>query len=341
MKFSVWDYVSMGVLAPLILIVFLLFLAVAMSLKLARRNSSKLVIITPILMWLMVILGGMRLCAKGMEYPLTALIQKDHPIYTTKGQITDIVDAPAPPVYGFSLQPAKLVTINGETFYALTVDVEEGTDVIAKWSTDARIIYAFERIDPKNEVSDEPVVSQSDTTNLEKNPVGIWVLHMSIILFVVIVILQFPIGKAIAPRLIMKDREITNGVFSNKYGLFHYLIILCSLCFILVGMRLTGFYGIGLISIIALPVMIVILVSKHSLRITFQANVLIYKGLFHEQQVPLSYIDTVEWGKSSIPYNRQLIIRLKKGRPIILEQEHYWGLENLCNQLQQAIRQHE
>lgn len=339
MFFSTWDYVSAGVLVPLGLVTLLLLLAIIIGLKLAQQNTAIWLRMLPVWTWLIVTLGGISLCARGMEYPLTAWIQANQPIYVTTGQITNIVDAPSPPVYGASLQPAKLVTINDETFYAITVNVEEGAYVKIRWSTDARIVYALERIDSEDLIHGEHIIEQADVESSKESSVGKWVLHISIALFLIAFILQYPLGKRIAPVLMKKDRLVTTGVFPNRYGIFHYCVVFCLLCCVLLGFRLTGFYGVGIIFAIALSMMVAMLICKQSVKVTLQQDVLVYKELCREQRIPLEYISSVEWGRSGIPYNRQLIIRLQTGRAIFLQQEHFWGLENLFKQLEQRSGQ--
>ena len=133
--------------------------------------------------------------------------------------------------------------------------------------------------------------------------------------------------------MIKKDKKVTTSVIPNRYGLFHYGIIFCLQCCVILGMHLTGFRGIGIIFIIALPIVTYILVCKQTIKVTLQQDILVYKELLSELKIPLTHIDSVEWGRSGIPYIRQLIIRLKAGRAIILQQEHCWGLESLFNQL--------
>lgn len=336
MVFSVWDYVVPGALVPLGAIIILLVLAVIIGRIAAKQGHARWVCVFPLCIWLVATLWGISFCAKGMEYPITAWIQADYPMHTTTGQIASISDAPAPPLYGSSLQPAKLLEVDGKTFYVLRTNVNAGEWVTIQWSTDARIIYALDKNTSVNTTTNTQITGQPNDELPLIATLGSWINCICISLFLALLILQYSLGKRIGRFLVEKDRTFTDGVFPNKYGLLYYGVIIFLLCGILLGMYLTGFYGAAVLLVIAISIMTYVLICKQTITVRLEEK-LVYKELRSEQRICLDHIASVEWGRSGIPFNRQLVIHLHSGQAIVLQQEHYWGLESLFSKLQQKL----
>lgn len=337
MTFSMWDYVVPGVLAPLCIMIILLILAITISRIMEKQTQTGWLRVLPVCIWLTVTLGGISVLAEGMEYPLTAWIQANDALHTTIGQVTGISNAPAPPVYGSSLHPAMLVEVDGEEYYALRANVKEGEWVKIQWATDARIVYELDKSTSNHTTTNMTTTEHASEELPLTATIGKWMTRVFILLSLSVCILQYPFGKRLARVLVKKDQMFTEGVIPNRYGWVYSSLILCVVSGILLGWYLTGFGGAGVILMIAVPVMIWVCICKRTVTVKIQENKLVYKGLRSEQQIDLENIVSVEWGRSGIPFNRQLVIHLRSRQRIILQQEHYWGLESLYSKLQQRL----
>lgn len=344
MHFTVWDYALPGVIIPLVAMFILLIIVTAIGRKIANKKPGSFSYLIPLLLWLVFTLGGLIISREGLKYPISALLQANAPAQVTKGQITDIYNASSPPLYYIrsdqSLQPATMVVVDNVAYYVLHTDAEESEWVRLVWATEERIVYSLETFTSEDIEAGLPDLELPNNNTAERGNaktvvIGTAIQYISMFLFACTIALQYPIGKRMATIFKSKDVRFDGKVVPNRYGLIYYLITVCPIFGILIGFGLTGFHGIWIIALMGGTVFFVILLKKQTTTLELQQDVLIYKKIGSVQRISVNDVCSVQWNQSSVPYNRRLIINLKTGISIDLEQENYWGLENLCRRLEQ------
>jgi len=341
MSFTIWDYAIPGGIIPLSIVVLLLVLACILSRRLSKKQRAFQFSIFPILLWLTIVLCGLWFGSEGFKYPISAWLAADVPHQITVGQVTDIYDAPSPPMYynrnTHSLQPAKFLVVDGAPYYVLQANVAIGEWVTIQWSTNERVVYQLDNNCNDVYTDIEPFHPPVNIKQQDHTTLGTTITNISFLCLCAMVVLLYPIGKRIAPVMIAKDQTVTDGLIPNHYGLFHYGIIFFLVLGLLFGYSLSGFMWGRVLIAILFPIWIWILILKRSVRLHVENKHLIYKELRTEQRVSLDDVTSVVWRRSGIPYNRALVIRLRSTRiPIILEQEHYYGLSYIYQALTQS-----
>jgi len=338
MLFTVWDYAFLGIIIPLIAVLVLLIIVTAIGRKIANKNPGSFTYLIPILLWLAFTICGLVAFGEGLKYPASVLFRAKAPLQVTTGRIIDIYDAPSPPIYynksSHSLQSAKIVVVGNKAYYVLHTDAEVGEQVRLVWATEERVVYSLEVFTQEEAEAGLPDLQLPNKNDTEQGKsktkvIGTVIQYISLFLFVCMIALQHPIGKKLAAVFQSKDERFVGKVVPNRYGLFYYLMAACPIFGVLVGFGLTGFRGIWFVTLIGGIAFFVILLLKQTTTLELQQDVLIYKKIGATQRICIKDIASVRWGRSSIPYNRRLIIKLKSGVLIDLEQEHYWGLENM------------
>jgi len=343
MTFSHSDYVFQGAGIPIIIVVLLFFIAFAIGRRIAYRQGGGLTSLFPLFAWFIIVLLGLQIYAEGMVYPLTAWIQAKYPVYITTGQISAIYDAPTPPVYydesTHSFIPAKIIVVDNQPYYVLKTDTKEGDRVRIEWSTDERIVYDIKKIDPGDDCVEPPVVVLPNAGHeAQLNPdvvaAGEIIRNVSFFLWIGIIGLQYPIGRKMAQYFQEKDRLVTGRVVPNRYGVIWYGAFFAPVFGVLVGFVMTGAQGMGIIAVMGGIGLCIVTLIKQTTTLEVQHDILHYKVLNTIHMIDVKEIISIEWGRSQVPFNRRLIIKLNVGRCIILDQEHHWGLENMYTQLQ-------
>lgn len=343
MTFSHRDYILQGVGIPIFVVALLLFIAIAISKKLINDNGGGAISLIPIAIWLMTVLLGLHVYAEGMEYPLTAWIQAKYPTYIITGEISAIHDAPAPPVYydrdTRSFTPAKIIVVNNQPYYTLRTDADTGDWVRIAWSTEKRIVYDIKQVSPGEDSVELPVVVQPNTKyeeQLKPNIVAVGEVLRNISFFLCFGIfgLQYPVGRKMAQYFQKKDRFVTECIIPNRYGILWNGVIFAPIFGVLVGFAMAGLQGAGIIAVIGGIGLFAVTLIKQTTTLQMRQSTLIYKVLNSTHIIDTNEIMSVEWGRSSVPFNRRLIIKLCEGKRIVLDQEHHWGIENMFIQLQ-------
>lgn len=337
MVFSNWDYIFPGIVIPAFVVISLLIIATIIGRKLSNKNYPVVYALIPVAVWLILFLVGLAFFAKGFVYPFSIALQSNLPTQVTSGQISAITNAPAVPSYynpvDRSFHPAVFITVNGEDYYALSCNAEVGDQITLEWTTNERIIKSINMLSS----------GQSETVLFASNPpeknnvrkmLGQTIRNISMILLVCLSVLQYPLGKRIAPFLQQKDTAFTGGTVPNKYGLLHFGLVTIPLLGVLIGAGIAGLGGAYLIAFMGGIVFSFIILTKQTTRVYLDADELILKNIFSTQAFPLSEVADIYWRRAAIPYNRGLVITFQAGNSLVFEQINNWGLQDLYNSIQ-------
>lgn len=153
-----------------------------------------------------------------------------------------------------------------------------------------------------------------------------YIYYACLTIFVLFVILQYPIGKSVAFFLEKKDKSVYGAILPHKFGTMYRCCFLMPLLGMVVGLTIHGDSAMWFAVIISLIMFAVLMFLKNTTVLTIDNGYIIIKELKHIQKIPLHDIDSVGFGISRIPYNRSLVITLRNGVRLTYEQENYYGL---------------
>lgn len=343
------EYVLQGAVIPAVLVLLLLVFSTFLSYKFLCKKYNKIIGLLPLALWYVIVLYLIFGLGNGFMYPFAAWIQSKDSVYATTGQVTSVYDAPAPPIYydqfTKSFAPAKMVVVNGENYYALRTDVKVGDWVCIEWSTEMRIIYSIKKIDASDINTNQPTVITPGTGELKQPDstevnTGHAFQLISLYVFVGMILLEYPIGSKLVNYYIKRDKLVTGRIIPNRLGIIYHIVRFSPFVLLSVGIAMSDNESIGIITMIAGFILLVITIVDQTTTLELKQDVLIYKHLHITQKICISDIAWVKWKISKrFPYNRRLIIRLrpKAGLYIILNQTDFWGLENMYEQLLKTI----
>lgn len=338
MCYSVMDYAQTGVLFPLFALTVVFILVIFIAKTFAKRKFPTFVIIFPILIFGLLFFTGMKFFADGFRFPIIALFQSNAPVQTTLGQVTNIQDAPAIPVYydreTRDFLPAMLITVNNDDYYVLHSNIETGQWVSLTWITDERVVLSW--ADAEQAVAEQSPVEESMGQDLpQNNSIAPAVMYVSGVLFLILLGSQYLFGRKISEYLQKQDRQCSNGVIPNRFGILYFLIVYLPVFGFLIGWGANGFHGAFLIAILVLGFFLRIMMLKQTTFLSLDGDELVFREFKTTRAFPVEEIINVSWGTSKIPHNRSLIIQFPSGYSIVLEQENYWGLEDMYHKLSQ------
>lgn len=341
MLFSASDIVLSGVVAPLAIVLFISVLSISLSFSLGRRKKPLYAVLAPIIIWGTLLIMGLITFADGLTYPISVLIQPHAEKRETIGEVTAIRDAPIPLIYYSpnlnTFDSASIVTVNGNEYYIVQHQLQVGQYVNLVWSTDKRVVFSWSIL-PQY----EPETYGGESSNYQKEQVisppnfvtnANPILLGSFLIIVVVTILQYPLGKAISSRLEKIDRRHSGSVVPNRFGLLIYATILCPITGVLIGLSLEGYSGVWLIGLLAFVSVFRIILVKQTTTVQIVNDSLYYRKLGSEHYYEICEIVSVQWGSSQIPHNRSLVITFSNHFSLALEQENYWGIENMYSEL--------
>lgn len=342
MCFEFYDYIFPGVIVPVILL-FLFFIPVIfLSKLLAKKKSSTAAIFIPFIIGLAIFYGFLATAAKGLQPPLTLLLQSNAPVQVTSGTITEIRRGAPLPVYFDSdtktFHPAVWLIVNDEAYYLPYCQFEKGTQVKIAWATEAHIVYKLEDTSNNRDTSLQTVADtpqRHQNTRYQKS--GILFARICLFTIVGVVFLQYLLGRRIANLLQQRDQYYTNGIIPNRIGLLHFSITFLPFIGILVGLQLAGYRSAMMIAVIATLTLAGILLIKQTTTMVFLEGKLIYQNFLHTRSYDLSEIAGIKWRQSRIPGNRCLVIVLRNGRLLCFEQENFWGLQDAFIQIKKHL----
>lgn len=341
MYYSVMDYAKTGVLFPLFALIAVFILVIIIAKIFAKRKFSTFVVISPILVFGLLFFAGMALFADGFRFPIIAFFQSNSPVQTTAGQVTNVQEAPAIPVYydreTHRFLPAMLITVNDDDYYVLHSNIEKGQWVSLTWITDERVVLSW--AESEQAVAEQPPAEDSIRQN-QNSSVAQAMMYVFGIMFLILLGLQYLFGQRISEYLQKQDRQCSNGVIPSRFGILYFLIVYLPVFGFLIGWGANGFHGAFLIAILSLVFFLRIMILKQTTFLSFGGGKLVFREFKTTRVFPIDEIINVSWGTSKIPHNRSLIIQLPSGCSIVLEQENYWGLEDMyhkLNQIRQAL----
>ena len=163
--------------------------------------------------------------------------------------------------------------------------------------------------------------------------VGSILTTVSAILFALVIVLQYPLGKVMVPRFVQKDREFQDIIVPNRFGLLYVGIPLLLLCGILGGLAFSGFYATIVVLLIGTVFVGRAMVKKQSTTVTLDKQQLVIRAFRETMCIETDSIEAVEFVTSRLPHNRCLVLRLKNGTALRFEQEHFYGLEYMYRKL--------
>lgn len=337
MEFSKFDYALVGIWLPLATTFSVFTVAFLLSRYLAVKKYNWGVIM---LLWGMVLiflLRGLAISAQGLKYPIRAALQQNATQYITVGNVESVQHAPSPPVFfnpdSKQFVPAKFLTVDGMQFYLPIGDVQVGQTIELRWATDNFVVYAYRLLSPEEQFESGTYPIKLPVQTYSNINVGSIITTVSAILFALVIVLQYPLGKVMVPRFVQKDREFQDIIVPNRFGLLYVGIPLLLLCGILGGLAFSGFYATIVVLLIGTVFVGRAMVKKQSTTVTLDKQQLVIRAFRETMCIETDSIEAVEFVASRLPHNRCLVLRLKNGIALRFEQEHFYGLEYMYRKL--------
>lgn len=338
MTYSTMDYVLPGIILPCLLAVMIFAVCICLSRYFTRKKQSLGIILSPILLCAILFYVALFRFHTGFNAPIVSLFQMGSPQYITVGKIDEIKSAPVPPLYydekTKSFDPAQRLTVNGNEYYVCSCDLQEQQWVEIIWATDQRIVYAWKSINPGEKVPGTYAAeAKTDSTENDSVHIGKQLLFISVAAFVLFTLLQYPIGHMVSKYLEKKDRLHDAAIVPNRFGLLYALMMFTPILGVLLGLYLQGFHGIAVIIVLAVIVVSRIVIQKQTTVIKYDGEMLSISECNTNRRFSAHDITSVSWCKSNFPFNRCLMVTFSNGYSIRMEQENFWGLENMYHKI--------
>jgi hypothetical protein len=337
------DYAFPGIIIPCVIMVGLFAAGMWLSRFFSRKKYSLGIILTPVILLFALFYVVLIRYHSGFNAPVISVFQMDSPRFITVGMIEDIHSPYNLPLYynrqKKTLEPAQILTIHGDQYYIRNSNLEVSQWVEITWATEARIVYALELIQPGEKNSGTYAVTESsEPKQYDTSFLGKRVLSFSAVLFVLFIILQYPIGYFVSDYFEKKDRMYSGPVVPNRLGLLYAVLMPVPVLGLLLGLYLRGLTGIPIIILFAFIPIIRILIIKQTTVVKYDGDTLSVLEYKTVRKLPAQDIASVSWVRSSLPFNRCLVISFSNGYSLSLEQEYFWGLEELHNTIAHRTR---
>lgn len=342
MNLSYWDYVVPGVCIPALVVAATMFLAIIIIKQLASKHYSLKVVFLPVFFWGFGFAVFLTSIGAWFIPPLNLVLEPNAQPQKTIGTVEEIKSAPMLPIYyssdSKSFRSAILLTVNGDDYYLPYCEIEVGTQVVLTWFTEQRVVSSLCTDADAETTTDLPVKPQTQLSGgTYKKPkstlLGKHLARVSLVLFVGVVLLQYPLGHRVAPWLQKRDKVRKGGIVPNRIGILHLCILFLPFVGMLTGMAMNSFRGGFLILALGGIVFGWILIKKQTTSLTLADNKVLYRELRRELVFSVSDIQSVLWVQSNIPGNRRLRITLQNACVLDFEQENFWGLEDMYRSL--------
>lgn len=132
-----------------------------------------------------------------------------------------------------------------------------------------------------------------------------------------------------APYFVKKDREVTDMVRPNRFGLLYVCVPIVLVFGIVGGLVLRGFAGAMIIFLIGTVLIGRQVLKKQTTTVFLEGDLLIVKDWETSYQIERDSVETIRFLASRLPHNRCLTLTLKNGMVFRFEQENFYGLENI------------
>lgn len=346
MEFSRSVFFLAGIFFPAVIYFGIIAGAFFLSRYLVRKKYRLRTVICLWVIVLILLLHGLFTCSQGLSYPISAALQTNAMQHITIGCVERVQLASYPPIYfdpiSKRLSPAKFLTINGQQFYFPYCDVEIGQTVELRWATNERVVYAYNILQNGNgsNHSTYPIeLPGSSQQYYAYADLGQILVVVFASLFIVGVVVQYPVGKMLSVRFMKKDQEVVNSIIPNRFGLIYMCIQFFLILGILGGLALKGFTGAGFILLVSAIPITGLIVKKQTTTVRIEEGLLVVKSFGATHRIQKESLVTASFVASSLPHNRCLMITLRNGMVFRFEQENYYGLENMYKKIQEALNQ--
>jgi hypothetical protein len=330
---------------PAAVIVVITKLLTIFTRRIAAHKRFRYAGIALFVIWIFLIIAGLAKYSASMSYPMSVLLQPSAKTQTTVGQVTAIRQADVFPMYYCpntrTLQKAKFITVNGNEYYIISCAPEIGQYVKINCITEEHVVISWE-ISTLNEDDENQQTNVSNSDGIANEILvclGRKLIKISIGLFIFVVSVQYVLGRRFNDYLIRRDRLYQAGACPNRWGLLLNIILFLPIIGILISWGLSGFSGAYIIAFLGAATLLQITAKKQTTYLTLEENELLVLESGSVRHYPYDSITLVRWGKSKLPFNRSLIVEFCNGFNLMLEQEHFWGLEYLYRKLNSYLKQ--
>ena len=319
---------SLAVAAVFLAVTFLS--ASLLSLRRSKTKRSLVTIAAPLMLWCISVVMLLFCFTDNYIYPLSVLLEYDSPRYMTVGEITDVRVAPAPPAYynpdAKAFSAGCFYVIGEVSYYSCNDNWNTGDWVKITWISEERVAIQIENasavqiegITPVEDIMDDELTHIPESA--EANPSGTMLIQIVVLVFILIVLLQYVLGSRISRFLQNKDRSYTKGIVPNRLGIVYHFAGIILLLVLSAGLILNRKYSFLMVAIPVILIWMRILVLKQTTFLFVFENEILYKELFSVCCIPMEGIKEVKWGASKIPNNRCLRICEQISSPAVLLQ---------------------
>lgn len=348
MNYTVKNNMLIGLLVPIIIAILLFLLACVASRKLVKKLRSYSALF-PLLIWAICFYTILICCGKGFIYPISYFLHSGEPEKVTLGQISEIKSGPAFPLYfdgiTSSFSTGQYVIVNESSYFYPGNSLQLGKWVKLRYIDDENVICSWSELsEASNQFSllnDSEISLISESEKKEKSPITpstlavIWYISFSV--FLLTLVLQKTLATQIYTAVQKKDECFIDGITPSFVGIVLYGSYFLPLMGMIFCWTYKSFNGAPLVMLIALAMFIVIIIHKHSISATLEKKQLIIKRFGRSYRIDTVDISGVEWRSTAVPFCRRLVVTLSDKSQLIFEQEHFWGLNHMYDELCVAI----
>lgn len=343
MVFSVLDFAIPGVVIPVAVYGLGLYLAFRISRKLVKKGCSLLVTWIPFIIFLVAFISTFLLCGPGYQYPIISIFQPDLSRETVVGQISQVTPVKPLPLYfnpvTYQLDCGQIVTVNDVQYFMLPRGLQVGQWVKLEWTTQAKVVRALDIISQQQaqEWIANPIYPQQTIQPVIYNPeLGNTIACIFLAVHILLVLLQFPIGKRISERLVKMDNAYSGPIVPIKFGMIYSCISFVPIYGIVTGISIAGFDGAWLIGILFLLLFAYNTFQQQRTYFSVDGDKVVHEIFGKKFIYKTQEITQVYWAKSKIPHNRSLVITFRNGQKVIFYQESFIGLQSIHSKLMRS-----
>lgn len=340
MNFPKSAYGFAGIFMPVAIFFVIIGATFFLSRYLISKKHHWLTIISVWVIVLVLLLHGLFTYSNGLTYPISGALQNDAVQYITVGRVEQVQPAPCPPIYfnpiSKKFSPAKFITVDDVQFYLPYCDIEVGQAVELRWATEKYVVYSYRILSDieSHQSCTYPITSSTPSQqHISHEYVGLILAIVSTSLFVLLVVLQYPLGKEIAPYFAQRDREVNDKVRPNRFGLLYACVQFIPMCGILGGIALRGFWGAIIVLLVGTVFIGRLVLKKQTTTLSLEGDFLVVKDYETKYHIEKNLVKSIGFVASRLPHNRCLMITLENGMIFRLEQEYFYGLESMYARL--------
>ncbi len=344
MEHSVYGSMLIALIFPFVVISLLFILAALVTRRLFIQGKPGIAI-CPLTIWLVLVVYFLVANGRGFIYPIEYFARSGRPQMMIIGQIDSIKPGPKYPIYFDTVSKefccGEFITIKESTYFFPGTTLQKGQWVKLKYITQDRVICTWQVLSNEAEkaqqVTENAIVENlPPLENITQDRFAHILWYTSLAVLLILISFQYSSGVRIAETIFRRDSQHKKGIHPSGMGLLMWGN-LAPFWGMMISWRIHGNRSMDYMMTLLGAIFMVVFFSKRTSHVEFSEGLLTVSKWMRSQTYTVSEIRSVEWRQTSIPYCRRLDIKLFSGTVISYEQEFFWGLSFMYQNLNDAI----